>query len=107
MKSDRCVCVYYRLEAVVTDRSSYCRYYCYYYIVFCCLICSLFVCDCDDDDDDDDDDEMYANVFSIVLLSKIMCIITHADGSRVSIALIRLRDSVCVSVCLSVCLSAW
>ena len=27
-----------------------------------------------------------------------------ADGSRVSIAIIRLCDSVCMSVCLSVCL---
>jgi len=42
----------------------------------------------------------------------ILGVFTHADGSCVSIALIRLCDSVCVcvcvilSVCLSVCLSA-
>jgi len=30
-------------------------------------------------------------------------LVTHADSSRMSIAIIRLCDSVCLSVCLSVC----
>jgi len=33
-------------------------------------------------------------------------VITHADGSRVSIAIIRVCDSVCVRSCVHVCLSA-
>jgi len=34
---------------------------------------------------------------------KLLLLITHADGSHVSIAIIRVCDSVCLSVCLSVC----
>ena len=34
------------------------------------------------------------------------CVITDADGSRVSTAIIHVCDSVCDSVCLSVCLTA-
>ena len=33
---------------------------------------------------------------------KLLLLITHADGSHVSIAIIRVCDSVCLSVCLSV-----
>jgi len=53
------------------------------------------------------------NVVSLTLLfcqRLLLCtvvhgLITHADDSRVGIAIIRLCDSVCDSVCLSVCLS--
>ena len=46
----------------------------------------------------------YTSLFSFSFyVHELFWIITHVDGSRVSIAIIRLCDSVCVSVCLFVC----
>jgi len=43
-----------------------------------------------------------SDIVSVTAKTLWLCLITHADGSRVSIALIRICDSVCLSVCLSV-----